>query len=433
MKSICITFICTALFLTTYAQQHDGIYVDGRTVYDACNEPVVIKGVNYSVLDDWNFPATSEKSSEIAKSGANTVRIMWYIDYGQSSRPAYSLSDLDTVISRVARLEMIPIIELHDFTCQPDLTALSTEIVPWLTQASVLDLIDKHKKYLIVNIANEFGHVRYTGNIPAAETAFENAYGAAVLSLRNAGIHVPLMIDGPDCGTTLSTLVNIGSDLLAADPDHNLIFSTHTYWFGYTGNDSTAMRTELLAAANSNLPIILGEVATQQDDASLCQYNLNWRPILRMAEEMQIGWLIWGWYKDGCPGREMTPTGNFADLTAFGQEIVNSPEFGLLNVAEPSEYLLTGGACVMGTEEQDEMSMKITFTQDEVVIQPLFQGSLHVMVTDISGRKISGREFAATAENIYRLSASGWSPGVYVVSVISGNRSYSQRIVKAQP
>lgn len=342
-----VSFVCYSAY-----SQASGLKVNGRHIYDLCKQQVVLKGVNYPVLDDWDFPASSEKSSEIAKTGANAVRIQWYINYGNQSRPAYALSDLDTVISRIARLDMIPILELHDYTCAGDLSALNTTVTAWYTSQPVLDLIDKHKEYLIVNILNEAGTVRWAQNPAQAEQNFKNAYIQAVNTLRNAGIHTLLMIDAPDCGSTLSTLVNVGQELLDNDPDTNLVFSTHTYWIAYTGNDSANIRTELQTAYNSGLPIVLGEVATEQDEVGTpCMYTLNYKAILRIAEDLDFGWLIWSWYKDLCPNRAMTTNGNFNALTPFGQEIVNDPVFGLAHVSALSPYLVTDGACITSVNE----------------------------------------------------------------------------------
>lgn len=417
MKKISLLLVAFPFFGFSLGQH---MSVSGRNVLDACGNIVELKGVNYPVLDDWGFPGTSEVSAEIEKSGANSVRIQWYIDYGQVQRPAYTLTDLDTVISRIARLDMIPILELHDYTCQAGMGQLSANLVPWLTSAPVLQLIEKHKAYLIVNFANEFGFVRFSGNQQQAELDFKEAYKDAITAMRDADVHVPLMIDGPDCGTTLSTLVNIGQELLQHDPDGNLIFAAHTYWYGYTGNDSAAMRTELQAAYASNLPIILGEVATQQDDQTACQYNLNWRAVLRMAEELDMGWLIWAWYKDQCPNREMTTNGNYTTLTAFGNEIVNDPVFGFAQTSARSPYLLLNGNCVFGVSEAGTIAWEVfpnptdemlnlksalnlsgkTYTIRNIFGQPVFAGTLLGNTVDVS----------RLASGMYSLQPEGMAP-----------------------
>lgn len=396
----------------------DGLYVNGRNLFDYCGDTIVLRGINYPVLDDWEFPQTSEVSGQIAQTGANAVRVSWYMNYGQTSRPAYSLSDLDTVLSRITRLNMIPVLELHDLTCQTGYDELNAVILPWYTQPSVLALLQKHRRNLILNLVNEYGFVRWASNPTLARTSYRLTYQALVQGLRSAGLHIPLMLDAPDCGTSLSVLVSEGPALQASDPDHNLIFSVHTYWYGYTGNDSLAMRTELQTALNAQIPLVLGEVATQQDDQTNCQYNLNYKAILRMAQEMNLGWLIWAWYKDNCPGRKMSTNGSFAALTPFGNEIVHDAVFGLQPHAVRSEYLLQNGVCATGTEP--------TFVKQPVILYPNpAKNQVTVLAGNqpgdiISLQSMDGRKLKQQTESQI-LNLDGIAPGVYRISV--GGRS----------
>jgi len=48
------------------------LYVDGRFLYDRYRNQVILRGVNYPLLDDWQFPPDSYLS-EIAQSGANAI------------------------------------------------------------------------------------------------------------------------------------------------------------------------------------------------------------------------------------------------------------------------------------------------------------------------------------------------------------------------
>ncbi len=396
----------------------DGLYVNGKNLFDYCGDTIILRGINYPVLDDWEFPQTSEVSGQIAQTGANTVRISWYMNYGQASRPAYGLKDLDTVLTRITRLKMIPVLELHDLTCQTGYEELNTVILPWYTQPSVLALLQKHKRNLILNLVNEYGFVRWASNPALARTSYRLTYQTLVQGLRSAGLHIPLMIDAPDCGTSLSVLVSEGAALQQSDPDHNLIFSVHTYWYGYTGNDSIAMRTELQTALNAQIPLVLGEVATQQDDQTNCQYNLNYKAILRMAQEMNLGWLIWAWYKDNCPARKISTNGSFASLTPFGNEIVHDPVFGLQPHAVRSEYLLQNGVCATGTEP--------SFVKQPVILYPNpAKNQVTVLSGDQPGSIISlhsmdGRKLKEQTESQI-LNLDGIAPGLYRISV--GGRS----------
>jgi len=406
----------TALSVGLHAQEaHETMYVQGNTLYDKCGSPVVLHGVNYPVLDDWSFPATSEVSAQIEQSGANAVRIQWYINYGQN-RPAYALKDLDTVISRIARLDMIPIVELHDYTCQSGFGELAANVVPWYTQADMLALIDKHKAYLIINFANEYGAVNWAADPAAAQNSFQTAYGNAVNAMRTAGIDVPLMIDAPDCGTSSNRLLNVASALRAADPQDNLIFSVHAYWYGYANNDSLTMRNHIQQMANSGSCFMLGEVANFQDDnGTYCTYALNYTSILRSAESFKVGWLIWSWYKDGCAARQMTTAGNFASLTPFGQNVIHNSVFGLKTVAQRSPYLVNNGCTPLGVEETAAHSISVFPNPATGYIQvqgPVSETALYTLA-DIAGRTVYAQRLTGASVTI---SVEGLPQGWYTLN-----------------
>jgi len=87
----------------------------------------------------------------------------------------------------------------------------------------VLEVLKKHQEYLIINIGNEVG-------AQVSESEFKTGYEAAVKRMREAGIHVPLMIDGSDWGKNIDILQATGPYLINADPDKNLLFSVHMWW-----------------------------------------------------------------------------------------------------------------------------------------------------------------------------------------------------------
>ncbi|MFM6157339.1 MAG: cellulase family glycosylhydrolase, partial [Sphaerospermopsis kisseleviana] len=281
-------------------------------------------GVNLPLLDDWNFPRT-DKLAELAKTGANAVRIQWYKNYGQSSRPGYSIKDLDNFLGKCKASQIIPILGLWDITCNSDVNLLNTRLIPWWTSDPVLNVLKKHQKYLIINLANELGFYRWTNNSTVALNNFKNSYKTATTKIRQH-LHLPIMIDAPDCGTSIEVFPKIGKELIDHDPDHNLLFSGHSYWAAYDRIPS------LKAAINANLPIVFGEVANKQDEENegktlYCYYDLDgshqnhlpqngftYQAFLRLLKDKEIGWLAWCWWKDNCTNRQMSENGNFSSL-----------------------------------------------------------------------------------------------------------------------
>ncbi|KAA5534555.1 T9SS type A sorting domain-containing protein [Taibaiella lutea] len=338
-----ILFICAAMFCFSgsivTAQTNVTFTVSGKNIIDPCGNIFIPRGINYSLLDDWNFPSNlnnGELSSQIIQANPNTVRIQWYADYGQSSRPAYSLSDLDSVVSRFDRANIVSIVELHDLTGSKDYTEFNNRILSWWLQPEVLQFIHSHKSHLIVNLANEFGPAMYPPpdynldtNYNAEIPAWVSNYKNAITSMRNAGVTVPIMIDATNYGIDLNMALNNGATLEDYDPLHNIIISVHGYW-NNTLQTMSIMAGQISQAA---FPIILGE--TGNADAN-CDTLFWYNYLLQYCQNDHVGWLAWTWNRDECSIRNMTantpgaPTdGQFNTLMPYGATIVNDTSFGL--------------------------------------------------------------------------------------------------------
>lgn len=325
-----IIFIFCFLFLNACIPSGGGtptpsnatITVNGKHIIASCGDTIIPKGVNYAVYG-WGWNTSENLFPEIAKSGANCVRIVWY---KTNSAPAYSnLALLDSALSRCIQQKMIPILELHDVTCNNDTTAIIAT-TNWFTQTNVKTILLKYQKWLIINPVNEAGYVMWNSN---NETRFRLMYQTIISNLRNAGLNMPLMLDASDCGQHLNLWKNIGQTLQTFDPKHNLIFSAHAYWTSYS-NTTTAITNLLNDAATWNIPIVLGEIANKQDDnAGNCVYNLLLTDIMQVANNNNIGYIAWVWTQDNCGARQMTTNGNFNTLTSYGNTIVNSTTYGI--------------------------------------------------------------------------------------------------------
>jgi hypothetical protein len=164
---------------------------------------------------------------------------------------------------------------------------------------------------------------------------------------------MPVMIDAPDCGTSIDAWITIGQALIDHDPDHNLLLSVHAYWADYDGIP------HINNAINAQLPILFGEVANKQDETingvtQFCFYDLDglqqnhmpqfafaYQSLLQILKTNEIGWLAWSWWPDSCSSRNI---GKYSENShqyeglsePFGNDIVNHPDYGLKNSAERS-------------------------------------------------------------------------------------------------
>ncbi|GLU53504.1 cellulase family glycosylhydrolase [Dyadobacter frigoris] len=330
----------------TYAE--GTIHTQGNTIMSPCNEVFIPRGVNYSLADDWEFPANingdptgvnNELSAEIIKAKPNIVRIEWYANRAANWKP-YVVADLDVVVTRFQNAGIVSVIDLHDLTCSDDYTQFNNIILPWWKQQSVKDLITKHKGFVIVNVANEFGNVNWASDPATAYATWLNHYKTVITDLRTAGIQVPLMIDAPDCGQSLDIALQAGAALITQDPMHNIIMSAHAYWYA---DNAAAMEARVQQIADAAFPIVLGEIANIQDATGPCSNTIPaYKDLLQSCQNHNVGWLAWTWTDDFCEGvngRRISMNGGFTNLSTYGNTIINDPNFGLATHAAKMNVL----------------------------------------------------------------------------------------------
>ena len=300
--------------------------VNGRHLFDRCGEQVLLRGINEMVV--WSAGRDgSPEFSEIAQTGANVVRIVW-TDEGT---PA----ELDQAITNASAEQLIPLIEHHGAT--GDLSRVPSVVDYW-TRPDVLAVLKKHEPYLLLNIANEAGD-------SVGLDDFQNTYRAAIDRLRQAGLVLPLIIDGPGWGQDIDTLQASGRSLLEHDPEHNLMFSVHMWWADATGDRVTA---ELTQSVSLELPLIVGEFA--QHAVYMCDAApFAYRVLLAKAQELQIGWLAWSWGSvdnGDCANQgsfDMTTGGVFGNWEeGWGQEVALTDPNSIQHTSVRPQSMLNG-------------------------------------------------------------------------------------------
>ena len=308
-----------------------------------------MRGVNYPLINEGSISLSNAAQyqsyiDQVALTGANSIRIPWNTS-GQHwrDRPQFGVAGtlngyvnnghLSNIIAYCITKGMIPVLSIHDedfITCKTDWNHFNTAVMSFWTSPAVINLINTNKSKIIINLANEFDKVRWTGNPVAALNTFKTNYNAAIATIRNAGITVPIMIDAPDCGQSSTELLSIAASMNASDTQNNLIFSSHAYWGGYAST-TAQIQAKLNEAQNTNVCFILGEVASTQDDGPCGALDLStiYPIILQEACTRNIGWLAWSFNQDCSPPRNMSPTGNVNNLTTFGNDIINNINYGL--------------------------------------------------------------------------------------------------------
>jgi mannan endo-1,4-beta-mannosidase len=256
----------------------------------------------------WTAPE-GETFGEIAKTGANSIRVVWTI----ADHPGEA--QLDRVLARALSHRLIPIIELHDATGK---LAEVPRLVEFWLRPEIVAVLKKHEQSLILNIANEAGSEERVDGFVAV-------YRDAIQKLRGAGLRLPLMIDAPRWGQDSDTLQAAAARLIEADPRRNVLFSVHMWW---AQGPSTAdpgstrrIKTEIEQWVAMDLPLVIGELAHAGVG---CSRSIDYSTILSEAQAAGVGWLAWSWgpgNKD-CAEMDMTSAGTFETLQGWGLDVV---------------------------------------------------------------------------------------------------------------
>jgi mannan endo-1,4-beta-mannosidase len=305
-----------------------GLYTVGAKLYDLQGEPVLIQGMNRA---HWNNYGTT---ADYVRTGANSVRLGGLGSYF-ARKAADNLADLKTFTDA----GIIPIVSTWTTTCKSDAASLTAAVDTWVAQAATFQAINATG---ILNIANEWGPAaQIDGNaangyakIPVYTWRDQNI--SAVQRLRTAGYTMPLMIDAPSCGQDATAVWRDGAAIVAADPQHNVIFDVHVYGLWHQPATAAYMQDYDKAMgklAASGLPIIIGEFGPGK--------NIGPSPtlitpdtIIATAKANGWGWMPWAWDDNnltGCAANDasysMTTkcgvyTGLPSDLTLFGQALL---------------------------------------------------------------------------------------------------------------
>ena len=213
-----------------------GFFVSDGKLYDQGGNEFIPIGANTAVF--WQSEAMGKKSfPEIKKAGANCVRIISVTNNTANSWSWQSdFSKQKACVKASVDNKLIPILEFHDVTCgngyETDAEDKNLKkCVDYWCSPNLVSLCKEYEKYLIVNVANEWG--------PANEV-YRDSYKKAITALRAAGIKNTILIDAGGCGQNPTTIINYGQELLDFDPEKNILFAIHFYGNWMTKEKSKA-------------------------------------------------------------------------------------------------------------------------------------------------------------------------------------------------
>lgn len=276
---------------------------------DANGKEFVIKGMNNPHA--WFGDKAYDALENIADIKANCVRVVW------QSRNS-EVSELEKIIKKCIELEMIPMVELHDATGNPTQERL-LKMAEYYASPEVSAMLKKYEKYLLINIANEWGDHSVTSE------HWLKCYSAAIDVLRTAGYKTTIVVDGPGWGQNIVPILEAGNDLVKNDKLHNVLFSIHMYG---SWNDPEKIKNDLSKAKSLKLPLIVGEFGYNSDNGNNnLGCKVDHKVILEMCTHLNYGYMPWSWTGNNKENAwlDICNIGDWKTLTWWGKEVVEGP------------------------------------------------------------------------------------------------------------
>lgn len=280
-----------------------GFYVSGTKLYDANGKEFVMRGVN--IAHAW-YPSYTETSIKAAASlGCNTVRIV-LSDGGQYSKTSYS--EVSDIIGWCKENKVVCILEVHDATGSDSTSDLNRAVSYW---KELKDLLNANRKYVIVNIANEW-YGTWDGS------AWASGNKSAIKSLRDAGIKNTLIVDCAGWGQYPASVHNYGKEVFNADSEGNTLFSIHMY--EYAGGDASTVKSNIDNALNIGVPVIIGEFGCYHTNGDVDEDT-----IMSYCKSKNVGYLGWSWKGNGSDWSylDLANSWDGSSLTSWGNTLFN--------------------------------------------------------------------------------------------------------------
>lgn len=305
VKSIFTLILFATLGTLSFAQK--GVFTTNKTkLMDAEGQVFVIRGMNNPHA--WFGEKAYVALNDIKAVRCNTIRIVWDTR-GKDV-------DLERIIKRCIELEMIPMVELHDVTGNKSGERLA-DMARWYAEPERMQMLKKYERYLLLNIANEWGDNRTKAKY------WKDSYVTCVDIMRKAGYKTTLVIDAPGWGQNIDPIVEYGQEVIAADPLHNILFSVHMYgrW-----NKPERIREKLSLCHEKELPLIVGEFGYNSDNG---KNNLHCKAdhtvILETCNKLDYGFMPWSWTGNNKENKwlDLVESSDWKTLTWWGEQVIS--------------------------------------------------------------------------------------------------------------
>ncbi len=284
-----------------------GLHVSGTQILDSNDNAFIMRGIN--VAHAWYPDNTSSSLSDIANTGANTVRIV--LSSGDRWNKTTE-SMVSSLIEQAKANKLIAILEVHDTTGygeEADAITLSQAADYW---KSIKGALIGQEDYAVIDIGNE-----PLGNGQPA-SAWIDGHINAIKSLRDAGLKNAIMVDAANWGQDWKNIMRDNAiSVLAADPQKNVIFSVHMYQIY---KDANSISNYMASFVQNDLALVVGEFGADHQGE-----NVDEASIMSYATQYGYGYLGWSWSGNSGGTESLDIVNNFdaTSLSSWGETLIN--------------------------------------------------------------------------------------------------------------
>jgi mannan endo-1,4-beta-mannosidase len=282
------------------AATNAGLHVQGRNVLDGNGELVQFRGIEHvmrwNITDDAVDPGGSQ-IPEIAKTGANTIRILYPLP-----------SELDGLLHKAIVEQKMWVSITHTTWDDP------------LTIAAV----QKYKNYVTLHAQGEVAE--------ATTTEWRDLSIAAIQKFRGLGYTVPLELLSNGYGQELDTIISEGETVFAADPLANVIFGIQMYSLLVSDIPGALAKVDAFPH-----PIWVGTCLFQEGiDNGYGNDPTSYKQVWEQTQAHKLSSLYWMWNGDD---NSLSADGTFANLTDVGKFIIRTSSAALLTKSTKTAFL----------------------------------------------------------------------------------------------
>jgi mannan endo-1,4-beta-mannosidase len=273
----------------------------GRQLVDPEGTRVIVRGAEQVFWDaSWLLPSFV---TEFGRSGANAIRILpYYLTSTPTGEPGSTLAQIEDMIRRGINSYMLVEVAI-DAGSDPSV----------YLRSEVRALLARYEGYLAIHAKGE--------SYEDTDDQWVANSKSVVATMRGAGYKAPLYIMARTGGRNLPTLLNHGQEIVDADPLHNVVFGWQAYWGTdnhYQEEYGMPLGEGMRRAAAAPFPIQVG-LTYHSDAQSGSSQTIPYSDLMRMAQELSLGWL-WRDWRMGVD--DLTADGLFGHWAHQGEDVV---------------------------------------------------------------------------------------------------------------